>query len=658
MPTSLFLSRLRAAIWLTLTLAMPAAAQTAAPRARIDVLELAVRAAVNLNTQSLEAEAALTFTPLDSNIQTINLELNDALRILGVTDESGQPLNAARAGEFTLRIQFPEPLARTQPKKIVLTYSGRLAGQEESPVFGIRFAAIRSEFAYLLYPARWFPVNEYTADRYLSTFSVTVPAGFRVLGGGLETKTAASGNETYTIEHRQPGFGGSLAIVRGEPVRVTSPGATTTLYFRESAAMAQAYGEETGKILAFFTSLFGTPPTSSLTFVETERGAPSGYAAPGLIFLAPSTIGATVNARGLANQIARQWWGLSTSAATRNHLWITNGLARYAELLYLEQVGGPTVFESELRDTYTEALTIDQPPLIQSARLEDYSPEFWALTGGKGAAVFNMLRLVLGDEKFRTILQELASQYRNRAVNTENLRQLTERVTGEDLGYFFIEWVESSGAPEFKLEYTVFRTTKGFRIVGRVAQDLDTFRMPVELQIETEGNPETRVVEVAGTASEFAVETFGKPIRVVLDPGRKVLRWSPEIRVAVAIRRGEQFAEVNDFAEALKEYQKALDVARNSSLAHYRIAEIFFLQNNYQSAANSFREAINGDLEPKWTEVWSRIHLGKIFDITGQRERAVNEYNLALRTKDDTQGALEEAAKYLKEPYRRPSSVN
>ena len=66
-----------------------------------------------------------------------------------------------------------------------------------------------------------------------------------------------------------------------------------------------------------------------------------------------------------------------------------------------------------------------------------------------------------------------------------------------------------------------------------------------------------------------------------------------------------------------------------------------------------FREVLNGDIEPKWTEVWAHINLGKIFDITGQRERAVNEYNLAVRTRDDTQGAQEEAAKYLKEPYKR-----
>jgi tetratricopeptide (TPR) repeat protein len=122
--------------------------------------------------------------------------------------------------------------------------------------------------------------------------------------------------------------------------------------------------------------------------------------------------------------------------------------------------------------------------------------------------------------------------------------------------------------------------------MGKIAQDLDTFRMPVDLKIETEGNPEEKRVEVVGTSSEFSVDTFGKPKNVVIDPNNRVLRYSNEVRVAVAIRRGEQFAELSEFGDALKEYQKALETNRNSSLAHYRIAEVFFLQQNWQQAAN------------------------------------------------------------------------
>jgi tetratricopeptide (TPR) repeat protein len=142
---------------------------------------------------------------------------------------------------------------------------------------------------------------------------------------------------------------------------------------------------------------------------------------------------------------------------------------------------------------------------------------------------------------------------------------------------------------------------------------------------------------------------------VTIDPNNKVLRMSPQMRVLVAIRKGEQFVEVSEFAEALKEYQRALDTQKNSSMAHYRVGQVFFLQHNYQSAADEFRKAGQGDLEPKWVEVWSHIYLGKIFDISGQRERAVNEYTQAQRTRDNTQGAQDEVAKYLRTPYKTAS---
>jgi tetratricopeptide (TPR) repeat protein len=140
---------------------------------------------------------------------------------------------------------------------------------------------------------------------------------------------------------------------------------------------------------------------------------------------------------------------------------------------------------------------------------------------------------------------------------------------------------------------------------------------------------------------------------VTIDPGFKLLRMSPDERVAVAIRRGEQFAEISQFNDALKEYQKALETKSHSSLAHYRVAEVYFLQDNFQSAANEFREALQGDLDPKWVEVWAHINLGKIFDITGQRDRAVNEYEQARRTRDNTSGAQDQVASYLRTPYER-----
>jgi aminopeptidase N len=390
--------------------------------------------------------------------------------------------------------------------------------------------------------------------------------------------------------------------------------------------------------------------------VETEPGAVNGYSAPGVIFLAPGSISKPVDTRVLANQISRQWWGVLTSPSSRNQLWLENGPARFSELLYTGNTAGPGAMESDLKNTYIEALTVKDPPVLQAARLDDYSPEYWALTAAKGAAVLNMLRNVIGDANFRKGLKAFLDKYSWMSANSDDFRKVMEQASNQELRYFFIQWLESSGSPEFKLEYTVLRTPTGFRVVGKINQDLDTFRMPVDLRIETEGNPEDKKIEVTGTSSEFSVDTFGKPRKLTLDPNNILLRLDPNAQIAVAIRRGEQFVDISDYSNALREFQKALEVNRNSSLAHYRIGELFFRQNNFQSAANEFRAAINGDLQPKWTEVWSHVNLGKIFDVSGQRDRAVNEYKQAIRTHDNTGGAQDEAARYSVKAYEQKNS--
>jgi len=626
--------------------------------ARIDVDNYAIDAEINPHTQALSATVKVRFTALDNDISSVAFELNNALTVSRVVDETGRQIPASRSSQdFTVRVSLPAPLSKGKATTLTFTYDGRLSGQEDSPVYGIKFASIQNNFAYLMYPARWFPVNDYTADRYTANLRITVPANFKVIASGLEKSERVGADKiAYGFDVTKPTFAGSIAVVQGDPQRVNSQGVTTSVYFRQKESMAGAYGEEVGKLMTYLTSVYGLPPQANLTLVETEDGTPNGYSAPGIIFLSPRGIGNQVASRLLANQIARQWWEELVSPINRDHMWLENGNARYAELLWEEHNTGPGAFEQAIHDTYVEAMTVDNPPLIQSGRLEDYSPEYWALTAGKGAAILNMLRTIMGNDGFMKLMNTFVEQHGWQSVSTADFRKAAEQIYGSDLTYFFVQWIESTGAPEFKMEYTVFRTQKGFRVMGKISQDLDTFHMPVDLKIETEGNPETKRIDVVGTSSEFTVDTFGKPKSVTIDPNGGVLRWSPEMRVAVAIKRGEQFAEIGEFGDALKEYQKAIEVNHGSSLAHYRVAEVFFLQNNYQSAANSFRDALNGDLEPKWVEVWAHIKLGNIFDISGQRDRAVNEYNLAVRTRDDTQGAQEEAAKYLKQPFERKRS--
>ena len=126
---------------------------------------------------------------------------------------------------------------------------------------------------------------------------------------------------------------------------------------------------------------------------------------------------------------------------------------------------------------------------------------------------------------------------------------------------------------------------------------------------------------------------------------------SLKLLIFAALPVGLGLSQTSD-CDSLERCQEALKTQPHSSLIHFRMGEIYFLQRSYTNAANKFRESLNGDLEPRWTEVWDHVDLGKIFDITDQRQRALNEYRLAIGTKDNTRGALDEARKYTETPYR------
>ncbi len=341
------------------------------------------------------------------------------------------------------------------------------------------------------------------------------------------------------------------------------------------------------------------------------------------------------------------------SPASKSDWWIGDGFARYSEARYVESAAGAAGLDEMVKDMSVGALAYDSVPLSSADKLDYFSPEFQSLVTDKGAMILHMLRWVVGEDKYLKIMRDFAANYAGKSASGDDFRKLCENVYGEKLTWFFSQWMDSTSAPEFKAKYTVYRmgNNKGFRIVGAITQDLDLFRMPVNLRIDTDGRTEEKRIEVVGTDSPFSVETFGRPRRISVDPENRVLANSPAVKLRSSILRGEGLIQQGDLAGALAELNKALEVNKNSSLAHYRIAEVFFMQKNYQASANAYRESLNGDGEPRWTEVWSHVQLGKIFDVTGQRERAVNEYRQAIQTNDNTQGALDECRKYMQKPF-------
>jgi hypothetical protein len=635
--------------------AAPVRAFAAPARQPMDITGYVITADIDPGANHLAAVADVTLTA-NEDLTTATFELNNGLNITKLTDKTGAALTSDRVTQnSTVRVTLPSSIAKGTTTTFHFEYSGTLTGTDTSPVEGIKLAAVADPVTILLYPGRWFPMVGLYTDRFTAEMHVRVPSDYTVVGSGVPGKKADGAKTEYSFTWSKPGFPGSLVAGKFLPPVHGGMNNISVYTTEKHKAGASEFAALAGRQFEFLTGVFGQPESGRINLVEIPDDSVSASWGPEMAMIAGNRIGDKNAQRLLANTLSHQWWGSEVSPSTLNDAWITNGMSRYGELMYLEDSAGKNAFQAAITDVSAGALAYDTEPLTTLGRLDPFSPQFQSMTLEKGAMVFHMLRWEMGDETFKNFLKAVLSQYTDKGIRTSDLERIAEAQSHKQLTAFFAQWLDGTGAPAFTNKYSVYRlgSNKGFRTNGSISEDLDLFKMPIELRIETDGKTETRRVDVSGTDSPYTVETFGRPRRIQIDPEGWILKSTPDLAVRVAVLRGQQLVAQGDLTGALGEYQKALDANKASSLAAYRIGEVFFMQRNYQSAANSFRDALRGDGDPKWTEVWSHIHLGYIFDVTGQRERAVNEYRLAIQTNDNTQGALNEARARMQAPYKR-----
>src|SRR5580658_3510067 len=606
-----------------LLLALVAIPSRAAEKTHLRVEDYQIEAELTPHLHQISARAKVKFTALQ-DLSIAVFELHNDLRVTKVTDAKGQPLSAERVTQdFTIRVPLPAGLAKDASSTLTFEYEGELETPDDSPVPGLKLANIGDDTSYLLYVGRWFPVVGYGLNRFTSTISVTVPAHMLVIGSGkssVEESTKPSSNglatKTFTFVSTKPSFPGTIVAGIFKEYKSDDAGLDLHVFFKPThQAMAPTYATTAVQEFTYFITLYGTPLSSKLNVVELP-GDTLPYAwAPEIAGLAGPSITEKTNYRLLADAIAHQWWGVSVSPATRDDWWLSDGFSRYSEAMYVESAAGAAGLEEAVKDMSVGALAYDTVPLSSASKLDIFSTEFQSLATDKGAMILHMLRFVLGEDKYNKTMREFAGEFAGKGASMDDFKLIAEKNYGEQLTWFFSQWLDSTGAPEFKVKYTTYRLggaatqvpkeekTPGFRVTGEISQDLDLFRMPVDLRIDTDGKTENQRIEVVGTTSPFSIETFGRPRRISVDPNHHVLTNTSDIKLRAAVLRGQALQQQGDLSAALAEFNKALDLNKNSSLAHYRVAEVFYLQRNYQSSANAYRASINGDGEPRWTEV-------------------------------------------------------
>jgi tetratricopeptide (TPR) repeat protein len=278
------------------------------------------------------------------------------------------------------------------------------------------------------------------------------------------------------------------------------------------------------------------------------------------------------------------------------------------------------------------------------------------MTLEKGAMIFHMLRWEVGDKAFLATSKALSASTPTSPCAPATLK--SRRRAEPTAAHALLRAVDRRHRrAQFTDKYAVYRlgNNKGFRTIGQFSRISTSSACPSICASRPTAKPKPR----RSTSSAPIRNTSSTPSAApAASPSIPTTGCSSPPRPAGAHRHPQRPAARRPgrppgASPSTRRPSTPIRKARSPTTAS---AKLLFTQRNYQASVNAYRDALRGDGEPRWTEVWSHIALGKIFDITGQRDRAVNEYRLAVQTNDNTQGAVNEARQWLQKPYKRPDT--
>jgi aminopeptidase N len=304
----------------------------------------------------------------------------------------------------------------------------------------------------------WYPVNGHPRDKATYTLVVTVPEPYQVVANGLldsvARSTGAAGNPstaTFTWDNQEP-TASYLVMFHAAELDVTFDQGLDGITLIEAFPPDLSHKEtrlfdRVPEIINVFTELFGPYPFPSLgntVFADTSFNA---------ALETQTMIGydrSAISERTIAHEIAHQWFGDSVSPARWQDVWLNEGFARYAEILWAEAAHGPDAAAAALQRQIGGFATVSRTTDGAGVLISDPGADhlFTEVEYAGGALVLDDLRERLGDEMFFQLLQEWAARYRYSTATTEDFIALAEEVSGEDLDAFFTDWLYTPWTPD------------------------------------------------------------------------------------------------------------------------------------------------------------------------------------------------------------------
>lgn len=483
------------------------------------------------DANEIEGEAAVTLRILTANLREAALDLATAradgrgMTVASVTSAAG-PITFTHR-DNRLRLTLPPGLAAGQDVTVTITYRG-------IPAEGLRLInnihGERTAFSENWYnrARQWLPMIDHVADKATGEFIITTRADYQViangslveqvdLGGGrrrthwrqdvpISSWLYAVGIARFAVRHE--------GLVRGVPLEYW--------VFPQDAGKGFAlFEKDARRSFEFYSDYVGPFAYQKLAHVEAA-GMGGGTEHASSIFYGEK--GITAGNGPVVHEVAHQWFGNAVTEQDWNDIWLSEGFATYFTLLYSEHAEGRDVFAEGLRRSRATVLKLEaslpDTPVVH-VNLDDATREPTnQLVYQKGAWMLHMLRGQVGTETFWRGIRDYYRQYMNTTTTTDQFRQVMERTSGQNLTWFFRQWLNRAGVPALAGTWTYDATTREVVVTVRQTQAADPFRLLLGVGVmAAEGAlPSMQQMTIEGRETTVRIAAASEPAAVALDP--------------------------------------------------------------------------------------------------------------------------------------------
>jgi aminopeptidase N len=393
----------------------------------------------------------------------------------------------------------------------------------------------------------WFPSFDFPSDKATTEQLITAMPNETVVGNGELVEKIDNPDSTVTWHYRMPVPHSTylVSFVIGEYVKITDEARGIPLAFYvypgKEGTGRKAFGQ-TGRMLAVFEDLTGV----KFPFNKYDQTIVSSFQFGGMenitattmadteIFFADFEFGQATVTDLVSHELAHSWFGNLVTCRNWAELWLNEGFATFMEAAYREKAFGRGSYMAKIRSDAATFLVDDtinrRRHALFNRRADDVGSLFdnASTTYNKGGAVVHMLREQLGDDTFWKGVNLYLNRHKLQPVESTDLRDAMQEASGQDLRWFFDQWVYGAGAPSLTIQPTYNRRSKSFALTVSQTQLNDritpgVFQLPLSVRFRVGSRVVNEKLDVRKRSQTFTFTAETRPSEIEIDPDERIV---------------------------------------------------------------------------------------------------------------------------------------